>query len=683
MVSLPARSQVEALAQDIVGGQTDVARQLQAAFEDWDPDAALALVLACRAAGRCAPASAVARLIPHISNPLVLPLVVGACDGDRSTMLLDAVEASRMGAEVDAVAVFLAHHLAEGDPPPRLASLVRAVGRNRLGVEASILIALLARRLGDPNVTAVVEPWISMADTPDAPRVEEWVLGLLNGPVLDNLPEGTRREIASGFTFKRPTPKVGRNEPCPCGSGKKYKKCCGSASDSTAIAKVSRVDRSDALRAASPAISPSQVRSLPVSDLPRLDPTSMPTLAVIALFQMASLRRQWKTAQTALDALAKRTDLPKGCVIDEYRADLINEAMEAGAEDVVDTQVAALKDPTVMSDVDRFALALLRGEADLQTLESIARVVLEEPDGSKLIDLAFTVLDHRPALGILFARAALSPDRSLDSHMLLNVVEEARDRLGLPPSDPAWETWEQTIGEGLRRKRAEPKNPAGDAPRNDLIERAERTREDLERASRKIGELERQLAEQTEPKTGPATEPKTIIVEVPSLTTASPEVSAALRTKVRELKGLIAESNEERMRLRRELAELAGQLERERGASRSRKAEARQEPPEDAEAGVEPPRDVLVPSFDKRAADAIAGLPRDVARDALALVASLAGGDEASWKRTKKLELAEPPMLSARVGLHYRLLFTAGDGRLCAREIIHRRELEKTLRRHG
>lgn len=22
--------------------------------------------------------------------------------------------------------------------------------------------------------------------------------------------------------------KVGRNEPCPCGSGKKYKKCCGS-----------------------------------------------------------------------------------------------------------------------------------------------------------------------------------------------------------------------------------------------------------------------------------------------------------------------------------------------------------------------------------------------------------------------------------------------------------------------
>ena len=28
-------------------------------------------------------------------------------------------------------------------------------------------------------------------------------------------------------TVVRETPKVGRNEPCPCGSGKKYKNCCG------------------------------------------------------------------------------------------------------------------------------------------------------------------------------------------------------------------------------------------------------------------------------------------------------------------------------------------------------------------------------------------------------------------------------------------------------------------------
>jgi preprotein translocase subunit SecA len=35
------------------------------------------------------------------------------------------------------------------------------------------------------------------------------------------------RPSAAVKTVVRATPKVGRNQPCPCGSGKKYKKCCG------------------------------------------------------------------------------------------------------------------------------------------------------------------------------------------------------------------------------------------------------------------------------------------------------------------------------------------------------------------------------------------------------------------------------------------------------------------------
>jgi preprotein translocase subunit SecA len=34
-------------------------------------------------------------------------------------------------------------------------------------------------------------------------------------------------------THVREEPKIGRNDPCPCGSGKKYKKCCGIGEDST------------------------------------------------------------------------------------------------------------------------------------------------------------------------------------------------------------------------------------------------------------------------------------------------------------------------------------------------------------------------------------------------------------------------------------------------------------------
>ena len=36
-----------------------------------------------------------------------------------------------------------------------------------------------------------------------------------------------RAEADKGETVRRDRPKVGRNDPCPCGSGKKYKKCHG------------------------------------------------------------------------------------------------------------------------------------------------------------------------------------------------------------------------------------------------------------------------------------------------------------------------------------------------------------------------------------------------------------------------------------------------------------------------
>jgi hypothetical protein len=38
--------------------------------------------------------------------------------------------------------------------------------------------------------------------------------------------QGTIKSTGKVVAFKRKSPKIGRNEPCPCGSGKKFKKCC-------------------------------------------------------------------------------------------------------------------------------------------------------------------------------------------------------------------------------------------------------------------------------------------------------------------------------------------------------------------------------------------------------------------------------------------------------------------------
>lgn len=56
----------------------------------------------------------------------------------------------------------------------------------------------------------------------------EWLYEL---PQWDSLLSKERREELYKEEKKSHTivkaPKIGRNDPCPCGSGKKYKKCCG------------------------------------------------------------------------------------------------------------------------------------------------------------------------------------------------------------------------------------------------------------------------------------------------------------------------------------------------------------------------------------------------------------------------------------------------------------------------
>jgi len=42
----------------------------------------------------------------------------------------------------------------------------------------------------------------------------------------DDSPWATSAGMSLGDTYVRHVPKIGRNDPCPCGSGKKYKKCC-------------------------------------------------------------------------------------------------------------------------------------------------------------------------------------------------------------------------------------------------------------------------------------------------------------------------------------------------------------------------------------------------------------------------------------------------------------------------
>ena len=67
-------------------------------------------------------------------------------------------------------------------------------------------------------------------DAPPAsavPRFETSTTVTSSGPSDAPAPAPEQEIVLPKVTIRRETPKVGRNEPCPCGSGKKYKACHG------------------------------------------------------------------------------------------------------------------------------------------------------------------------------------------------------------------------------------------------------------------------------------------------------------------------------------------------------------------------------------------------------------------------------------------------------------------------
>ena len=87
----------------------------------------------------------------------------------------------------------------------------------RLGTEDGVAITLKERD-ADRWMQAVAPSVVNVHRFWEARRLDR-----RPGTVEDDFGFGRQRVGAV-----RTTPKTGRNDPCPCGSGKKFKKCCGS-----------------------------------------------------------------------------------------------------------------------------------------------------------------------------------------------------------------------------------------------------------------------------------------------------------------------------------------------------------------------------------------------------------------------------------------------------------------------
>ena len=565
--------------------------------------------------------------------------------------------------------------------PPRLLELSREMARYP-DEDRSIpgwlgAVALIA---GDQGLTALIrksnsylaqdEHWKRLVAAEST--FEKQLTDIPGKSILDVFNEHGHgdRLVAFGTTMRRSVARVGRNEPCPCGSGKKYKKCHFDEDQerlrhSTSFAGVTDQEFDAAPEAH---LTADSFEHLPWERLDRVDPTKLAPeflepyferLTRMAVFDKLvdsfekigyteALHATWRTAALR--------------VVTQQRTDLV--------ERLVDLRRSAGFPDDDLDDIIRFCLLEDNPEEWMLLLEEKmeSAVAYEEPN--ELWHLAqATAYSKYPALGVFVCRSVaplLSPKEA--SHVLDEMLK-ARDRLGLPPEDPITDVvdkvWAQENDETSQSEAVQEALQALEAKRREARE----LKEEIERHERDLKRAEAALA-QSRPATAGDGEN---------------EVTRTLRRKIGTLANNLKEIHNERNAFRRkyeEAQEQIGELNQQTPAVPDRSSADMKDSAEDElllpqdSADTQPFRLIDFPrNFDQRLRE----VPRQVARTTMTMLGRLAAGEPAAFVGAVRLK-ACPTVTRLRMGIDWRLLFRLLPDRIEVVDLIPRQDLERRIK---
>lgn len=663
------RARVERLAETPFECELDV---IQRAIARLDYEDALARTIA-RAVNRSGiPAELMAALFPWCESWKGIALVALA-SGERGSRLLELSERGRFpedhsGRERHVIALHAAWILDGAALRERISTQMhRLLTRWKASSRAyfSTLIFELAHVLGEAEIARDHD----LSAISDDYSILRWALRATPAHVLRTtleaidpkaLTKQPRRDKEWKPKIARSSPKAGRNEPCPCGSGKKYKRCHGAREDDGDAERILPLPPSK--------LTAEEILELPIDQVAQLEPSVLAKRPLLALFRRDVEAQHWWRAEDILERLISHHDVDPEA-IGRCRSNLIEAAAARYRHDVAhphfyklsDTERAGL-DPLVA-----LGLALQLRSPDLgERILAAAASAIEDDTGERAASLAYHLLYYAPALGLLVVRGCLRTREWL-AKVLLNKAEEARAQLGLSSGDLA-----ARIHADLQHEHAA----------LEARDEVERLRSTLQEATRRIHELEqrgRDLEVRLRERDDAA-----LVAREPSdaLGPADPAEVRALRDKLATLQARIREGNEERAALRSQLAATTGGgLENNGSAAGQGSAGA---DPDDGDEGIPAdtsPRRILLPHWTRSAEAGIRTVPSHVAGEALRTVADLAAGDEAAWRAAKRAKGIDRALFMVRIGIHHRLLFGVDSDRLEVAELVTRSALEVTIKR--
>jgi hypothetical protein len=638
-----------------------------------DFNRAAAIAFARARACEDVPADEINQILPWVREATLAASLCAIATGNRAACWMGIIRdrmfpVSDAASPIEMVVLYAAWRA--GASADQIVPEARRIARLRIGWRGWALLYALATALDDKHLleaTRCFKVATQCGSGPEFVLTIDRILGSSIDEIVAAMPAELPAEPAvHGYTI-RIAPRVGRNEPCPCGSGQKFKKCCADKKPKVTPSPVAGLSWDEYVTKGAEHMSIDDVRGLPLHELGRVDLRQLGDEPLVVAARRFKRERLFSHASRAANELVRRG----ANNVDDLRDTILAEALEANDLDTAEEQLRNMRDPSV-AGLHKLEVEL-RCEHDgaLEALAKAADEAARKDDSGTVVDLANTLLRAMPSLGILVARGCMRPRGAVVNGNLLRGIEETRDVLNLPSGDPAWDLDAAFRGEHDADE--------DDAEHDKLAAEASELRGSLRAATTRLDDLERQLATNQavlEKVRGAA---RAAERTVPANDNGNPERVRHLRQKVEKLEGLVREGNAERTELRRQLATASSAASThvvpvgiEVDADRADRSCL---PVETVE------RAVTLPTFSRKAQDSIDELPRNVAAEALRTIGTLAAGDESAWRRVKQARDLTHPVLMARIGIHYRLLFRVEERRFGVVDLIHRADLETTLKR--
>jgi hypothetical protein len=563
--------------------------------------------------------------------------------------------------------------------------MLKAARSEELSWERRVMLARLAAELTVKYEASADEPrklLLCLSQDVPAPQIAILIsdtLNLLDSGKLESdifpimikndihavLPERPPRHIiGGGETVRRPIPKLGRNDPCHCGSGKKYKRCCFEKdreilADASSYAGITQTQLHD-----NPGIvdDASVIESLRAYEVKKLLPEKLATGQLMSAFLRAIHFGLLDIAFAMLVERAKRTDgrfeFDPGHFASIMRQALEHDNIEL-AQQALD-QIPADYEYIDWDDVD-MNFEMYRNPGVLETIEQRCRQAITHKSDDDMFrshdfcNLAHCFRHKFPALSIIFARTAVQecPDRLIDNEFLVEDVHQTRIDLGMDffgdPIDAAFEESEYDYIETKEDQEQSRKD-------QELQEQLKQARDMAGAAARKLAQNETELIEIKhklekikEQEISPA---KTDSGPAANKTEAEyKNTMSRLRLQVDNLKIEVGNQQERRRKLRREL-EQARQQAQKTTAAKLCKTESK-------EPGLTLPAEnshkILIPEYTNNFKDACKNMPASVTAAALKAIAGFATYDKSIWSHARSIKQLTN-IYRIRIGIHYRLL---------------------------